>query len=90
MKKDGFLKRIIGGILSAIIGAIAGAVIFVYYGLHFWLPVQINNLSSGAGAVFGIITLIPVTIVIFAFFGIISGAILGLIIKFIWRKIRRK
>ncbi len=91
MLKEGLLKRIGIGIFSAVAGAVIGAIISIFYGLNFWLPSQIEKLSSsGIGAFFGAIALIPITVLAFSILGVIVGAISGLLILLIIKKIKER
>ena len=86
MKIKKILKTIGKNFFAALTGAIIGAVISVLYGWNFWLPTQIDKLSSGFGVLFGAIGIMAVTVILFSILGIIIGGILGIILYQILKK----
>jgi hypothetical protein len=90
MKLGKIFKVIAVNFLSALIGAIIGIIAFVYYGLHFWLPQRIANLSPGFGVLFGGLALIAVTVILFSVLGIILGGILGIIFYQILMRLKKR
>ncbi|MCD4811774.1 hypothetical protein K8R14_04195 [bacterium] len=88
-KKESLIKKAGKNFLVIVIGAVGGAILSVMYGLQFWFPTQMAELS-GFDAIFGSIGLIIVTVIIFGALGLILGGIFGLLLYQIILLIKRK
>lgn len=85
------ILKIVGkNLVVVLIGGIIGAIISVFCGWNFWLPAQIENLSSGLEVVVGAIALIIITIILFTILGGIIGGFLGFVFYQIFRIFFRK
>lgn len=83
--------KCIGKNLAAIgVGAILGSIVSLIYGLQFWLPQQMAELS-GLNVLFGGLALMIITFILFTVLGAITGGLIGLIVYQIIRfKQKRK
>ncbi len=90
MKFKSILLEIGKNLSFVLIGSIAGAIVAVWYGLHFWLPERIANLSPGIGVLFGTMALIIVTVILFSIVGVVLGGALSVLFYQTIKILRRK
>jgi ABC-type sugar transport system permease subunit len=74
------IKGIGANLLAGIIGIIFSVPGSIYIGVHFWLPKQLEDVSSGLELLVGVLVFSVVTVIIFGILGIIFGLIIGILI----------
>jgi hypothetical protein len=84
MKPKNLVKKVGKTLSAGLIGAIIGIIIFVLYALTIWIPMNADKIGLA------IIIMAPVMIILFSIMGIFIGGILGIIIYWTVKLIKKK